>query len=77
MILTATYILYGSAVSCSRCLALLTKGLSSMEGVTDIKADKDSDTLTVEYDTDKIGESGIRSGARGAGFYKEQLYCIC
>ncbi|MBI4734421.1 MAG: cation transporter, partial [Rubrobacteridae bacterium] len=50
----ATYNLYGSAVSCSRCLALLTKGLSSLEGVVNIAADKTTDTLVVDYDTGKL-----------------------
>jgi len=68
---------YGSAISCSRCLALVSASLNSLPGVTNVSADKSTDTLTVDYDAAVVDEAGIWRRIRSTGFYKERLYCIC
>jgi hypothetical protein len=73
----AVYEVFGSAVSCSRCLTLLTDGINALDGVESVVADKSSDKLVITYNEKTIDEEGIRAGIRGAGFYKERLYCIC
>lgn len=73
----AVYEVFGSAVSCSRCLALVTEGIKAVGGVESIAADKSCDKLVITYDENKTCEDDIRAGIRGAGFYKDRLYCIC
>jgi copper chaperone CopZ len=73
----AVYEVFGSAVSCSRCLALLMAGTKAVDGVEDVTADKSSDKLVITYDENKTCEDDIKAGIRGAGFYKDRLYCIC
>ena len=72
-----TVTLFGTAVSCAQCFALITNGLKPVDGIIELLADTQANTLTVGYNPDIIDEDGIRRRLRGLGFGKKELYCIC
>lgn len=76
-ILKSVLVLEGTAVSCRQCLTLLTNGLSTLEGIESVSADLQTDTVTIDYDSNTLDEAAIRAKVRSIGFAKERLYCIC
>ncbi len=69
--------LFGTAVSCTQCFALMSNGLKPLDGIKDILANTETNILTINYDPDKINEGDVRAKLRSLGFGGKQLYCIC
>lgn len=69
--------LFGTAVSCTQCFALMSSSLKSLDGIEDILADTQTNILTINYNSSLISEGGIRAKLRASGFGGKHLYCIC
>jgi copper chaperone CopZ len=61
-----SYLLEG--MTCSGCERTISKVVGNMEGVQSAKADLESSTLSVEYDSQKVYIDKVRAAVNGLGY---------
>jgi len=55
-------------MTCSGCERTISKVVSNIEGVTSVKADLDSSTVSVEYDSAKVTIDKIKDAVNKVGY---------
>ncbi|MEX2210350.1 MAG: heavy-metal-associated domain-containing protein [Gaiellaceae bacterium] len=53
---------------CAGCERTVSVVLEALDGVREVKADRDAEQVTVTYDDDRVSESQVRDGIELAGY---------
>ena len=62
-----------TGMGCEACVKRVQKAVAELEGVTAAAVDLQTETLSVEYDKDKLNFAAIRNAVDEAGYGLEEM----